>query len=463
MLEKLRTQRSLEEIRPPRARPPRPSLYELRARFASALLVGDRDGAERIIGLLDLFQLETAVNTQFMRIRLWHHFGELDCIRHHPELPHLLAQPLPSRVREWIHDALLLPSPSASPAPIKHPSSPPANATPASEEPVVESPAATWLDWFHALGKGDRTAAAAFLEEQANRVVSDLSTGFISSMGDYLDGLVIDDTLRTRERGLIVQGVAALLEAYVREPGFPHAALGGFYLSLVRLWCVLHAGNSAGQEHGHVLLELSSALFQLNHSPNEVRQTLEAWWEAKPTPSQLYFAFDAIELLERELPETEAPEKLWVEAASVIRRSPNSLPAADLSLWRRVGVRLGFDEASISQYLPLESTEEAIEDLLVASALQHVAIVCLRERQAKEAADEIRNRSGAKVTVVTATDANHETALALSSDVVLFVWMASTHAVFRAFDEYDRKKLVYVQGTGAASIVRSLERWLIST
>ena len=58
--------------------------------------------------------------------------------------------------------------------------------------------------------------------------------------------------------------------------------------------------------------------------------------------------------------------------------------------------------------------------------------------------------------------AGAETALACTVDVVLFVWMTSTHAVFRAFDGFDKKQFCYVQGTGASSIVRTLDRWLLN-
>jgi hypothetical protein len=56
VLKRLRLERSLESVRPSRIQPPRPSLYELRARFSAALLTGDRNGAEEIIGLLDRHQ-----------------------------------------------------------------------------------------------------------------------------------------------------------------------------------------------------------------------------------------------------------------------------------------------------------------------------------------------------------------------------------------------------------------------
>jgi hypothetical protein len=209
------------------------------------------------------------------------------------------------------------------------------------------------------------------------------------------------------------------------------------------------------------MLELASALLRLNANAGEVCQALEDWWKAKPAPSQLYFALDAIELMERELPDPKPAVNLWIEAADVIKRAADALPLADRELWRRVGLRLGFDEATISQYLPPAPPEEKAVDPLAAAGLQHVAIVCLREQQAKQAADDIRKRTGAKVTVVSAAVAGAETAVACTSNVVLFVWMASTHALFRAFDAFDKKRFCYVQGTGSSSIVRSLERWVL--
>lgn len=463
VFEKLRLQRSLETARPERMRPPRPSLYELRARFASALLVGDRDGAEEIIGLLDSLQLETAVNTQFMRIRMWHYFGELDRIREHPDLKNLLAQPLPPRVRAWIDEALeveAVPASATPPATLEIAASSPASVAPP-EEPSPPSPV-TWQEWFACIKKGEnKNGADQFLQERPEDAAPDLSPVTIDALISGIDELSIDDPLRSRERNLILQGVAELLEEYVREPEFPRPALGAFYLALLRLWSALHAGTSIGREHGHVLLELASAALQLNLEPEEVRLALESWWRAKPAPSQLPFALDAIELLERELSDPAPVAGLWIEVADVIKRSSDSLPPGDRELWRRAGKRLGFEAATIAEYLPPEPPTAAGDDVLADADLKHVAIVCLREQQANQAAAVIHERTGAKVTVVAASSAGAETTQACTADVVLFVWMASTHAVFRAFDGYDRKRFCYVQGTGASSIVRSLERWAV--
>ena len=49
------------------------------------------------------------------------------------------------------------------------------------------------------------------------------------------------------------------------------------------------------------------------------------------------------------------------------------------------------------------------------------------------------------------------TRVAQTADIILFVWAACTHAVYRAFDAH-RERLVYVQGTGVSSIVAAAER-----
>jgi predicted DNA-binding protein len=438
----------LEDRSPPRSRPHRPSLYELRARFSSALLVGDREGAEQVIECLDELQLDSAVNTQFMRIRVWHHFHEYERIRGHPDLDRLRTQPLPGRVEQWITEALTG-----------------GEAQEIGKEAVVtvvldEStvPLTGWHAWFALILSGERNAAESTLTERTKRSAAELSRADIAQFVEDIEDLYLADALLKRERDFLSQGIADFLQDFVREPEFPRAIFGNLYLALLRLWGTLHGGTSAGQEHGHVLLELASASLQLNRGPDEVLQIVERWWEARPSRSQLPFLLDAIELLEREFPKPEASANLWLGAADLILRSPGALTPSETALWRRVGQRLGIDQASIAHYLPKEPVEGEL-DPLVERKLKHVAIVCMRERQAREAADQIILRSRANVTIVTETVAGAETNHARTANVILFVWMASTHAIFRAFDGFDRRRFCYVQGTGAASIVRTLERW----
>lgn len=91
------------------------------------------------------------------------------------------------------------------------------------------------------------------------------------------------------------------------------------------------------------------------------------------------------------------------------------------------------------------------------ASLSKVAIVTRREEQAEEAARQIRRRTQAQVTIVTADVAGAETNSAKLADVILVVWSTISHAVYRAFDSV-REKISYVQGTGAESIVAALEK-----
>ena len=477
VLSKIKLLRSLESVRPDRTKLHRPSLYELRARFASALLVGDRDGAEEIIEKLDLCQLETAVNTQFMRIRMWHNFAEFDRIRNHPDLPQLLAQPLPPRVRAWITEAcgvsdISTPaqlatvgySNSVEPVSIDLEITSSQDTTGIMEIAVAEPPPLNWIDWVDLVKDGNRSAADLFIQDRSAGVSTDVFSNTVDSLAEKLGEFYVDDVLRARERNLILNGIGELLEEYVRESEFPRTENSKLYLALFLLWGALHSGNTTGKEHGHVLLELGNALLQLNESAEEVCIVIENWWKAKPSSSQLFFALDAIELMDRELSDKNRAENLWISSADVIKRSPDLLSPSDRELWRRVGGRIGFDAHTVAEYLLPESSNEEAIDMLAQAGLKHIAVVCLREQQAKQAAEEIRKRCGgnAKVTVVTDTASGGQTSLACTADVVLFVWLASTHALFRAFDGYDRQKFCYVQGTGASSIVRTLERWVVA-
>jgi hypothetical protein len=466
VLSKLNLFRRLEKDRPKRTIPVRPSLYELRSRFSSALLIGDRMGAEEIIEQLDSFQLETATNTQFMRIRMWHQFGELDRIRNHPDLTHILSQPLPPSVQSWIDeacgktvDAILIPTPVSE---IETRQQVVTNLSESHDSGESPKTVLKWIEWLEAVKEGRSTEAEFFIQEQLAKNYSNITSNNIRELCFCICDILSDEPLRQRERNLILSGISEIVEVYLREPEFPRADLSVFYFLLIQLWCKLHMGNSVGQQHGHVLLELASALLKLNEHVSEVCEILEEWWKAKPSPSQLYYALDAIELMERELPNTDHSGNLWIEAVSVIKRAVEVLPPSDRDLWRRVGIRLGFEREIIAQYLPEEALEVDVVDLLNSASLKNIAIVCLREKQATQAAEQIRSRCKANVNIITATESGQQTDMALNADVILFVWLASTHAVFRVFDGLSRKRLCYVQGTGSSSIVRALERWVVN-
>ena len=446
---KLAIRYQLELKKPDRLQILRPSLYDLRSQFQTALTLGNRNAAEKAIDLIDTYELDKALNTEMMRIRLWHHFREFENIKNSRKLPYLLSLPfLPTTINECIKDATVEISTTLD-----------------TKKTITIQPVEViegdWESWFNLLiNQSDMDSAKDWLGEKKISTESELSQQQIRQYAEFWDSIFINDFLKEQNRHLISEGIVNFIGDFIREPEFPRTSYAELYLSLLRLWGDINAGINKGREEGHVLLELACALFQLNHEINEVKMIVEDWWKARAVPSQLPFVLDAIELLTYQHPDTQASANLWIEAADQAKRNPEHVLESEKNLWRIAGTRIGLDEETILEFFPVEREKET-KDILSEVNLNKIAIVCMREEQARVAAGMINTRTNAKLLIVSGKVAGKETDQARFCDVVLFVYMATTHAVFRAFDGFDRKKLCYVQGTGPASIVRSLERWAL--
>jgi hypothetical protein len=96
---KLEAMLRLEVRRPVHAFVRAPSLLELRLRFVTALVAGEREGAEEVIRVIDRHLLDSAVNTHFMRIRLWDHFREWERIAAYSAVVELVRVRMPQQIR----------------------------------------------------------------------------------------------------------------------------------------------------------------------------------------------------------------------------------------------------------------------------------------------------------------------------------------------------------------------------
>jgi hypothetical protein len=176
----------------------------------------------------------------------------------------------------------------------------------------------------------------------------------------------------------------------------------------------------------------------------------------------LPFLLGALELVLEYTGEDGAAQQLWIEGASLAARDPDRLSGTELYLWRRLGKQAGFDSAAVDEVLPRPEEPppgtQGVSNVLRDAGLRRIAIVSLHRRAADEACAMLAERTGAEVFVVDEKVPGVATRAAQSADVVLFVWAATKHAVFRAFDAM-RNRIAYVQGTGAGSIVLALERW----
>jgi hypothetical protein len=320
----------------------------------------------------------------------------------------------------------------------------------------------TWLGCVQALRGANFDETQHFLENRTRQQCASLTVLETTRFQTEIDELFCDERLDRvlTFRQMTVGAVTEFISDLVATPDFPRSSLGQLYLSLLRLWSILKRG-SASVTDGGILLELAEAVLQLEASAEkEVGDAIVEWWRAHPAKVLLPFLLDAVELLDRFAVERQC-ENLWIEGAVFVRSNFDFLSEGERHLWRHVGQRIKLDAATLDEYCPVSGSGVAVDPLRAAS-IRRISIVSLRERQAHEAADVIRERTGATVDVVTETVAGASTVAATNADVVLFVWSASTHAVFRAFDGLDRQRLAYVSGTGSASIVRALERWVLA-
>lgn len=251
--------------------------------------------------------------------------------------------------------------------------------------------------------------------------------------------------------------LTTVIDAYICEERFPRRERLPLYQTVIDIWSSNRA-QSTDPIDGQLLLTMADAMLRLDGKLEAaVAATVIRWWESRPVRSRLSWLGEALELL-TEHSVSQGYLALWFDGAAMIKVDQESLSITDRQLWRRLGRRLGLDAETVENALgglKDEITDE--KDPLRACGFTKIAIVSLHERAARDAAAQIAKRTDANIVIVTDHAAGEGTASAVTADVILFVWGATKHAVYRAFDKV-RDRLEYVQGTGSASIVRALER-----
>jgi hypothetical protein len=321
--------------------------------------------------------------------------------------------------------------------------------------PKVES----WLHWFECLGRKAEADFKSFLSDRPEQSIGKIPAQTIVKISNQLEAIYLDTDFNSDQATsqLLLSGLPEFMQDFVNEPLFPRDILVGIYRNLFRLWSELKCGSSHPPD-SQVLLSLAEAILSFDREfESEIVTQFEAWWSKSPAKSLLPFLLGVVDLLDS-LGTEEQCSNFWIAGATYLQNNPKYLTVGERKLWRQIGIKF-FDKGTIDEYLPVPEEAEEVDPLQVAG-LKKVAIVSMRDPQAKAAAEMIRERSGADVVLVTKKTAGSQTASAITADVVLFVWRATSHAVFRAFDNMEKEKLSYVQGTGVGSIVLALERWV---
>ncbi len=520
---------SLLDTRPVRDSNIAASLNGLRLDFVAALRTGEWIAAKKSVDLIDQWQLDTARNTQLMRIRMLYEEGDFVSLIDTIKYNEILDGELPFRIRELVIDAIyqveILPvekssgwekafdhyqdywQPKLSPYVITHrsvlPSFPlsayqayyerdhevllelfelhslkiagdmlsklPERITPSVEAPEVvgtidDLPPSIgrsfWGEIEMAVRNGACARSRACIADLSDAVLDDpewISVGAETLLDLYTDPLVLD---KPSSMVIAEEVLLAIIDTVVNSKGFPRHEHAAIYDSLIATWVAARSDSSSEQD-GQLLLGLVSAAIQCSvASVSDCEAAIRTWWGKRKILVRLPWLLAALETLVQNHPETTSLQDLWIDGADLISRLGVPLSKTERSLWVRLGRFVGIDDASIRALIaePSEAEKNIEVDPLSIVKLRKVAVVSLHERAAKQAAEELKSRTGADVVIVTSKSAGELTRTAESADLILFVWAACTHAVYRSFDHV-RDKLQYVQGTGPSSIVLAAERW----
>lgn len=320
----------------------------------------------------------------------------------------------------------------------------------------------SWASWLDAFSRQLDADFVSFLTNRPVIALDNVDVPTLVTISSHLEHIYLSSSFSSDPTGvqLLLSGLPELMQDFINEPQFPRDTLLPIYTNVFRIWSELKCG-SVHPPDSQVLLNLADGILSFDRTlESEIVRHFEEWWDKSPVKALLPFLLGVVELLNNKGTEEQC-SNYWITGATYLKANPQCLTVGERNLWRQIGLQF-LDLDTIDEYLPIPPEVEDT-DPLQAAGLRKVAIVSMREPQARAAAEMIKERSGADVVLVTQKSAGAQTDSAITSDVVIFVWKSTSHAVFRAFDDMDKQKLAYVQGTGSGSILIALERWIANS
>jgi hypothetical protein len=344
-------------------------------------------------------------------------------------------------------------------------------------QPVVETPAAAvvveqkqqtivqdWRQWLAAVQNGEWEAASFYLENVAHPDAGACSTSAIMDLTAQLEEIYTGPPLTrgSRAEGILLLGLPQLIDEFTRAENFPNSSWADFYLALLLMWTHAKAGSVVATD-GELLLALAQAVLQVRvGDEKQVIEQIQRWWAARPVRKMLPLGLQATDLLLDYVADRTAAETMWYAITAVVSQDRASVTPGERALLRYLGIRLAISAQVLDEVAPVEVTT-AEEDPIRAAKLRRIEILHSWVPQQAGAAEQlIQARTDAEVHVIEAEDTGPWTRRAAAADVILYLWKRSSHAVFYGIDSDMRKRLVYVPGTTAASIVMALEAWVRS-
>ena len=387
-------------------------------------------------------------------------FAYVACLDHDGPSAQVLLPHLSDSLAQFVRETCGLAAQEEYVAP--SPNGPAANETPLPEPARRSTPSAAtayWVDLQRLVRHGSTAALDQHLSELDARVLK--QADFLDQVPDVLLELISDPEVDSRPaaRNALQEVLTCLVDVSIGAPGFPSSTHLNLYLSLAESLVYLR-GPSASDEDAYLLHGLLAAIANLSGpATHQCVELLRSWWKERPVLPRVGWLLAVLESLAPLHPDPGSMLDLWAEAVALATRKSLVLTLSQCRTWQRVGTLLELDADTVSgelaKFRPVDQATES--DPLAAVKWQTIAIVSLQESAAREAAKDLHARTGADVVVVSSLVQGRLTKAAEEADVILLVWAACSHAVYRAFDEH-RDRLAYVQGTGASSILSAAER-----
>lgn len=328
---------------------------------------------------------------------------------------------------------------------------------------VVRSIGNRYWDSLHSIILSGKTDGfREIIDSLDSNILCDID--FLTRAPDALLELFSDPEIESKasSRLMLQDAFASMIGVVIDAPGFPVLNHLDLYIALAE-GLVFLKGKTASEEDSQLLLGLISAISYLSPtSCKEVENIVKNWWVSRPSLPRLSWLLGSIDSLLSAHQNPHQLIELYMDALIYASNKKYTAGISEFKYWKKIGTQLEIDLETLNGFLasiepPLIASSP---DVLKEISIETISIVSLKEASAKEAAEELKRRIGQDLTVnvITSQVSNAVVKNAEYSDLILFVWSASTHAVYRSFDQC-RDRLCYVQGTGASSIVNAAERW----
>ena len=318
-----------------------------------------------------------------------------------------------------------------------------------------------WQSLHDSIKKGHSATTLKLLEKIDENFLN--NTEFICAAPDGLLELLSDpDIDHIRVSHLLRQdAIAKLIDAFVGSSDFPRFDHLECYLSLLDGMVILNS-DSMNSNESQLLLGLVGASVHLSSSAvSRCEQIVRQWWTNRPLVQRIDWLASSLDTLASVHSNPSSLVDLYIDGLDLASRRGQKFTVSQIRSWEAIGLALELSFEFVTEsLLSLRSNDgQESPDPLAISGLKQVAIISLQETSAREAAREIERRSGATVNVVTSSVADFQARNAKTSDLILYVWAATSHATYRSLDSV-RDRIEYVQGTGSSSILVAAERWV---